>query len=503
MLAKIWSAAVKGIEGYPILVELDLSNGLPRFTTVGLPDSEVRESQERVASALRNSGFDFPPRRVTVNLAPGQWRKRGTQFDLPVAMGLLAATGQVPIGDWMSRYCFMGELALDGAVQPVPGVLPMAASTRGKGLAGVVVSAHNAPEAAAVGVRSFGVSSLREAVAFATGELALSEVPAPVCGSDVAYEDLADVRGQSLAKRALEIAAAGGHHLLLVGAPGIGKSMLARRLPGILPPMDSHESIEVLRILSVSGLLPAGEWRSARPFRAPLHTIPPGSLVGGGWPSFPGEVSLAHRGVLFLDELAEFSADSLEALRVPLETGRAIVSRLGQRAEYPADFQLVAAMNPCPCGYLGHRIHRCECSPAQVQRYKTRVSGPLMDRLDLRVEMSPLSFDEWDPSRERGAESSAEVRKRVMAARALQEERLGRSRVNSSMAREELRRHCELDAAARGMLETAASRWALSARSLDRIVRVARTIADLAGSERLISRHVAEALSLSGREKEN
>lgn len=501
MLAKIWSAAVRGIEGCPILVELDLANGLPRYTTVGLPDSEVRESQERVASALRNSGFEFPPRRVTVNLAPAQWRKRGTQFDLPVALGLLVASGQMPEGDWMSRYCFLGELALDGAVKPVPGVLSMVASAQGQGIGGVVLARPNAAEAAVVGMASFGVSSLREAVAFVTGHLALNEEPAPTCAEIYPSEDLADVRGQNLAKRALEIAAAGRHHLLMIGPPGTGKSMLARRLPGILPAMGREETLEVIRILSVSGLLPSGEWKAARPFRAPHHTIPPAALVGGGSPSRPGEVTLAHQGVLFLDELPEFKRESLEALRVPLESGSSAVSRLGQGVEYPAQFLLAAAMNPCPCGFLGHPTKHCSCTPPQVLRYRSRISGPLMDRLDLTVEMSPLSFEEWNPESRLPEESSATVRKRIFRARERQARRLGGNRTNAGMCRDELRRYCALNRQAKMLLESAAKQWSLSARSLDRILRVARTIADLEGTDELSSGHVAEALALSGRER--
>lgn len=501
MLAKVWSAAVCGIEGIAVSVELDLCGGLPHFMTVGLPDSAVRESRERVASAIRNSGYDFPCRRITVNLAPAELRKRGTQFDLPVALGLLAASGQLKEGEWVGRYCFLGELALDGRVKPVSGVLPMVASAKDHGMAGVVLPRVNAPEAAMVGIASYGITSLQEAIGFVTGQLPLDPAVASGYASPRLEEDISDVKGQSLAKRALEIAAAGGHHMLMVGPPGAGKSMLARRLPGLLPPLDRSEALEIAKILSVSGSLPCGEWALARPFRSPHHTIPPAALIGGGSPCRPGEVSLAHGGVLFLDELAEFKRENLEALRVPLETRLSVISRLRESVEYPASFQLVAAMNPCPCGWRGHPRRTCTCSPAQQLRYRSRLSGPLLDRIDIQVETAHLTFSEWNgPSQP--SESSSHVRERVSCARKLQKERfaIGSARTNAEMSPALLRLHGRLRADATSVLESAAERFTLSARSLDRVLRVARTIADIEVCVDVGKRHILEALMLSGRE---
>lgn len=493
----MWSAAVRGVEGYRVSVELDLSGGLPGYSTVGLPDSAVRESQARVASALRNSGYKFPSRRITVNLAPAERRKRGTQFDLPVSLGVLAASGQVPDGDWRRRFWFLGELALDGRVKPVSGVLPMAVAARACGAEGVVLARENAAEAAAVGIRSFPVETLEEAARFVAGRLTVgAAAPRRACPAASA-PDLSEVRGQALAKRALEIAAAGRHHMLLTGPPGCGKSMLARRLPGLLPPLGQAESLELATVLSVAGELAAGQWPVERPFRAPHHSASAASLIGGGRPCRPGEVSLAHGGVLFLDELPEFSRDALEALRVPLETGVAVVTRVEERARYPASFQLIAARNPCPCGYQGNPSRACACGSGQTARYRSRVSGPLLDRIDLRVELAPLPFEEWAAEGAPSAPGSREARERVSAASGLAQARLGRGRANAGMTGPELRRDAALDGAGRAMIERAAARFALSARGLDRALRVARTIADLAGEKRVLAAHVAEAARLS------
>ncbi|MBI4386508.1 MAG: YifB family Mg chelatase-like AAA ATPase [Elusimicrobia bacterium] len=502
MLAKVWSAAVCGVDGYLVTVELDLGRGLPSYMTVGLPDSAVRESRERVVAAIRNSGYEFPCRRVTVNLAPAQFRKRGTQFDLPVALGILAASGQIPAGDWVQRYCFLGELALDGGIQPVSGILPMAASAASEGRQGVVLSRLNASEAALVGIQSLGAASLREVVGFIAGQVRLeSSAPSrPVVS--VSAGDLADVKGQGLGKRALEISAAGGHHLLLTGPPGVGKSMLAARLPGILPAPDDRELLEIAKMASVAGLSScAAKAACPRPFRAPHHSLPPGALAGGGATCKPGEVSLAHGGVLFLDELPEFQRESLEALRAPLETRNAVVSRLGERVIYPADFLLVAAMNPCPCGWKGHPKRHCTCSPGQESRYAARLSGPLLDRIDLGVELSSLNFRQWSETVEE--EKSAKVRARVETARARQAKRLAGEglRLNAEMGPRQLRRHCPLAREAAAFMEAASERLHLSARSMDRVVKVSRTIADLECSEAISGGHLAEALALSGRDR--
>ena len=506
MLSKVWSASVRGIEGFLVGVELDLANGLPAFTTVGLPDCSVREARERVVSAVRNSGFEFPSRRVTVNLAPAEMRKAGTQFDLPIGLGALLASEQIGAAERATELCFLGELALDGSVRPVSGVLPMVASARAGGLKGVVVPRANLREASAIpGIEAWGVGSLREAAELLGG--AAPEQSAPPAEGDAAPAreapaqaaadsgiDLCDVRGQVLARRALEIAAPGGHNLLMMGPPGTGKSMLARRLVGILPPLSGEACLEVTRIYSVCGLLgPGAGIMRRRPFRAPHHTTTPTAIIGGGARCRPGEVTLAHCGVLFMDEWPEFGRDALEALRQPLEDRRVTVSRLRESVTYPADFTLIAAMNPCPCGYLGHPTRRCRCTEPEIRRYRAAVSGPLLDRMDIQVEVPALPFGEWRGESAAPAESSDTVRRRVLKARAFAAARTNADPDNGRLSPRSIRQACGLDSPGWTLLETLSRRFSLSPRSLDRLLRVSRTIADMEESGRVRREHLAEA----------
>lgn len=497
MPAQIHSVAVRGIEGFAVLVELDLANGLPGFVTVGLPDSAVREARERVASAVRNSGFQFPQRRITVNLAPAQARKEGTHFDLPIALAVLSASGQIPAGSWSGRYCFIGELALDGGVRPVAGALAMALQAKVQGFEAIIVPAANAAEARASGLPAYGAGSLREVAGF----LSRGEVPADLRQSAAPESDFSDdvdfldVKGQSLAKRALEIAAAGGHNVLLMGTPGVGKSMLARRFVTLLPRLTPGESMEVTRIHSVCRKNKNG-MVTARPFRAPHHTASRVSLVGGGAAPRPGEASLAHGGVLFLDELAEFDRGTLEALRQPLEDYKITVARAKDVLEYPARFILVAASNPCPCGYRGHPERECVCTPPVVRKYLARLSGPLLDRIDIQVELSPLPFAQWEGSEPESPQSSAQIRSRVERARLAQRRRFKSLdfAVNAYIPANELRKACGLDERGLRVLEAASKKMSLSARGLDRALKVARTIADLADSGPVLAEHLTEAL---------
>lgn len=496
MLARLVSACLAGVEATLVRVEVDVSPGLPTFATVGLPDPSVRESRERVRTAIRNSGFPFPLQRVTVNLAPADVRKEGGSFDLPIALGILAATGAVQ-PERLGHLLVAGELALDGVIHPVRGVLPMALAARRAELEGGLLAPGNAAEAAVLdGFGAYPVASLAEAVAFLNGERRVT--PAEVDGGRLLGAappdevDLAEVRGQAHAKRGLEIAAAGGHNLLLVGPPGTGKTLLARRLPTILPPLALEEAIEVSGIWSVAGLLPPEGLVTRRPFRAPHHSVSPAGLIGGGRPLHPGEVSLAHRGVLFLDELPEFAPYTLDTLRQPLEDGVVTVARAGTTIRLPAEVQLVGAMNPCRRGCRS--LAACACTPGEQARYRGRLSAPLLDRIDLHVEVGPVDLGGGPLAAARG-EASAEVRERVVRARERQRARLGPGRVNARMTLRELARHAPLPGPGQALLARARERLGLSARGVDRVRRVARTIADLAGAPEIDVDHLAEALA--------